>query len=130
MPKDRTDSAMTDYPPPFPALATTVRENASASSVIGLNPNTTLIEVTAVTTAAAIRWSNQSNLSASSSVITAVGGAFDNFIPSGQTRRFVVPRSSQAIPNTSVVGLNIQEGLYTGVATKSTVIGSVMVTEY
>lgn len=121
---------MTDYPPPFPALATTVIENATVSSVTALNPNTTVIEITARTTDAAIRWSNQTNLAASSSVITTVGGAFDNYIVAGVTRRFVVPRSAQAIPNTSVVGLNIQEGLYTGVAIKSTVIGSVLLTQY
>lgn len=131
LPKDRSDATMTDYPPAFPALATNVIENHTVSSVTALNPNTTIIEITAITTAAAIKWSNQSNLAASSSVFTAVGVAnFDAFIPSGQTRRFVVPRSSQAQAPGSVVGLNVQEGLYTGIAMKSTVVGSVLLTQY
>ena len=129
--KDRGDQPMTDYPPPFPAIQTTVIENATTSSVTALNPNTTVIEVTAVTAPAAIRWSNQSNLSATSSVITTAGtAAFDNFLPVGVTRKFVVPRSAQAQQQGSVVGLNVQEGLYSGVAMKSVTIGSVLLTQY
>ncbi len=116
---------------PFVALATTTTENATVSSVTGFNPNTTVIEVAAITTAAAIKWSNQSNLSATSSVITAVGVAnYDNIIPVNTVRKFVVPRSAQALSPQSVVGLNIQEGLYTGVALKSMGVGSVLLTQY
>lgn len=137
LPSDRTDTPLQEFAVPFPALATLHRENATTSSVTNLNANTTSIEVTAATLGAAIRWVMQSNDTATSSVITAAGtAAFDNFIPAGVTRRFVVPRNSAAIPNysgiqnPSVVGLNTSEGLYNGVATKSVGVGSVLVTQY
>lgn len=130
--KDRTDAPMQEYALPFPALATTNRENAAASSVTSLNANCTAVEVAAVGGNAAIRWSMAT---ATTSVITIAGTAnFDNYIPSGTLRRFVVPRQAQAIPNysginsPSVVGLNLQEGLYTGIATIGA--ASVLVTQY
>lgn len=128
LPQDQNNAPMNGVSTPFPAGANTYRDNASTSSVIGLGANTTLIEVTATGTAA-IRWSNQSNLTATSSVITTAGSsAFDNVIPANTTRTFVVPRATQGI--SSVVGRNAQEGLYSGVATKTFGIASVIVTEY
>jgi hypothetical protein len=129
--KDRTGETIVGVSVPFPAITTTAVENGATSSVTALNANTTVVEVAAVGAGAAIRWSNQTNLTATSSVFTAAGtAAFDNFIPSGQVRLFVVPRSAQAIGPSSVVGLNIQEGLYSGVAIKSAGVGSVLLTQY
>lgn len=130
--KDRADNDLQEFAVPFPALVTTARDNAAASSVTSLNANCTMIEVAAVGGSAAIRWSSAS---ATTSVISAAGTAnFDNAIPSNTVRRFVVPRESQAIPNysginsPSVVGLNVAEGLYTGVATIG--VASVLLTQY
>lgn len=129
--------ALLDLPPNYQALATTARDNATVSSVTVLNSNTTTVEVAATTAPAAIRWSMATNTAASSSVITAAGtAAFDHYIPAGTVRRFVVPRNSQALPNynangsPSVVGRNTAEGLFSGIATKSAGVGSVLVTEF
>lgn len=122
---------MTNHPPNYVALQSMASENNTVSSVTLLNANCTAIEVLAQGAPAAIRWSNGNNTTASSSVITAAGiAAYDNVIPSGQLVRFVVPRSAQALAPTSVVGLNIQEQLFSGVATKSMGIGSVLVSQY
>lgn len=128
--RDRVDGMMVNQPPPFVALSATTIENNTVSSVTLLNANCTAIEVTAIGVGAAIKWSNATNTTATSSVITAAGTAnFDNVIPSGTVLRFVVPRSTAALAPTSVVGLNIQEGLFSGVATKSMGVGSVLLTQ-
>lgn len=130
LPQDRNNAVMTGVSTPFPAIATVVSENATTSSVSTLNTNTTLVEVAAVGTGAGIRWaSNQAT-----SVIVAAGTAnFDNFIPAGMVRTFVVPRFAQATGASSIggiAGLNTSEGLYSGIAYKSAGIGSVLVTQY
>ena len=43
--RDTSGEPMHTHPAPFPALATYQRENAVASSVISLTPNTTLVEI-------------------------------------------------------------------------------------
>lgn len=137
LPQDENNAVMTGVSTPFQALATLHSENAVTSSVTALNANCTVIEVATDNGPAAIRWSNQTNLTATSSVITAAAtAAFDNVIPENTVRTFVVPRSSQALPNysgiqnPSVVGRNTAEGLFSGVAVKSFGISSVMVTQY
>lgn len=115
------------YPTHIPTstLGSVNRENAAASSVTTLTDNTSIIEVTAVTTAAAIRWA----INQATSVVTAATGAnFDNIIPVNTTRTFVVPRRAAAIP--SIVGVNIKEGLFNNVATISTGTGSVLIAQY
>lgn len=133
IPFDRNGIPLVDYPPAASAIGTTVRENASASSVTSLTANTTAIEVGAIGTGAAIRWA----VNQATSVITAAGTAnFDNFVPVNTVRKFVVPRRVQAIPNyqnagaPSIVGLNTAEGLFANIATISAGIGSVLLTEY
>lgn len=127
--KDRTDEIYVGVALPFPALAALSVENNVTSSVTSLNPNTTVIEVATSGAAAAIKWAaNQAT-----SVVTAVGAnGFDLIIPAGQVRQIVVPRNTQALSSgySSIVGLNIQEGLYNAVAIKSTQIGSVLLTQY
>lgn len=133
LPRDRAEQVMTGIAVPFPALVAGNIENAIVSSVTAFNTNTTVIEIAAITAPVAIKWTN----SQATSVITATGTSnFDNIIPAGVVRQFVVPRSSQAIPNysgiqnPSVVGLNTAEGLYSAVAIKGTAIGSVLLTQY
>jgi len=137
LPVDRNFVPMQAYPPAASSLGTTARDNASTSSVTVLSANTTTIEVAAVTTGAVVKWVADPTLNASSSVISAAGTAnFDHFVQAGTVRQFVVPRLTQAIPNTnavgspSVVGLNTAEGLFANLATKSVGVGSVLLTEY
>lgn len=126
LPVDRSGNTMLNSPPPYLALATLHRDNASTSSVTSFNGNTTVVEVSAVTTGAGIRWATNQ----ATSVITAAGTAnFDNFVIAGSTRLLVIPRRVQG-DSSSVVGLNTQEGLYANIATISVGIGSVLLTQY
>ena len=125
LPIDREGTKMLSSPSDALALATLARDNASASSVTSFNDNTTVVEVTAVGTGAAIKWAaNQAT-----SVVTAAGTAnFDNYVAVDTTRLLVIPR--QSIGTSSIVGLNIQAGLYNAVATKSSGVGSVLLNQY
>lgn len=126
---DKFGTHLYNSPPNVPARANTVRENASTSSVTAVGADTTAIEVAAVGAGAAIRWSMQSNLTATSSVITAAGtAAYDNIIPAGTKQLFVIPRQAAGVP--SIVGANALNGLYNGVATKSLGVGSVLLAEF
>lgn len=131
LPKDKTDNVMQEFAVPFPAIITRVSENATTSSIMNVSSITTTIEVAAITTAAAIKWVLQSNTTATSSVITIAGTAnFDNVVPAGTVRRFVIPRATASLSMGSVSGINVQEGLYNAVAVKSMGVGSVLLTEY
>lgn len=133
LPRDRNDGYMTNSLPPFVALQATVRETGATSSVTALNSNTTAVLVTAQGGGAAIKWgTNQAT-----SVFASVGGmSYDATLAANESRLFVVPRFSQALPNQSgiqspsMVGLNTSEGLYSGIATRSLGVGSVLLTEY
>lgn len=133
LPHDKDDTPMVNSTPPFTAIQVNVRESGAASSVWALNANTTAVLVTAVTGAAAIRWAGNQ----ATSVFASVGGmAYDSTLAPNESRLFVVPRSVMGIPNQSgiqnpsMVGLNLSEGLYPGIATRSLGVGSVLLTEY
>ncbi len=112
----------------IPAIVSTVSENATASSVITLNDNTTDLEVGAVGASAFVKWISRTDTTAS--VISAAGTAnYDVFVPSGTVRRLVIPRETIGA-GASVVGANIQNGLYNRVAYKTGGIGSVLTTQY
>lgn len=115
--------------PPSPAISLQSRnaENATASSVITLNDNTTLMEIAAVGAPAAIRWVATTDTQAS--VVTVIGTAnYDHIIPSGTYRKFVVPQ--EVIGTSSIVGLNKQSGLYNRIAYKTIGVGSILSAEY
>lgn len=131
--KDQTDAKFSGIAVPFVALAATSVENGSASSVTSLNPNTTVVEIAAITSPVGIKWTT----SQATSVVTAVAGAnFDNIVPTGTVRQFVVPRNTQAglyynaNQSPSIVGLNVREGLYSAIAMKGVSVGSVLLTQY
>lgn len=112
---------------PLKGIATVVSENATVSSVITLNDNTTDLEVAAVTAPAFIRWIARSDTQGS--VISAAGTAnYDNIIPAGTVRKFVVP--VEQLGTSSLVGANIANGLYNRLAYKSGGIGSVLSVQY
>ena len=132
LPFDKKTVPLQNYPAATSTLGSIYRDNASASSVTSLHENTTVIEVTAEGGAAGIRWA----INQATSILTDAGVSdFDNVIADGETRRFVVPRNTQAIPNysgidnPSVVGLNVAEGLFSNVATVSFGAGSVLLSQ-
>lgn len=128
IPKDIGGNALTESPAPVKAQAQYYRDNGVASSVITLTDNTTQIEVgTSGGGGALLRWVPITETAAApaGSVITT---NFDHFIAPNEVRTFAVPRETNTI--SSIVGANIQNGLYRRVAIKNVVIGSVLTTEY
>lgn len=126
LPRDSGGAGMQEFPTPFKAIVTRVRETALVSSVITLDDNTSTIEIAATNGPAFIRWIATGDTAGS--VISAAGTAnFDNAIAKDTVRRFAVP-IEKFVAQTSVVGLNKQYGLYNRVA----IIGlaSVASTEY
>lgn len=132
LPRDKDGAAMSQYPAPALALARNAAENATASSVISVTDNTTALEITAMTTAAVLRWvpvTETAAVSPFASVISAVSGAnYDHVIPVSTMRRFVIPQ--EVAGTASVVGANVQNGLYRRYAIKSIGVGSVLTAEY
>ena len=126
-PRGKDNNQKVGYPPANIALATSDDENASTSSVLAFTHNTTEVEVSAVGQGIAGRWAaNQAT-----SVVTATGSAnFDFVVPSGETRRYVVPRETSG-SYASVQGVNRAEGLYTAIAFKTLAgNGSVLTIEF
>lgn len=133
LPTDQTGNAMQEFATPFKANARYSSFNATVSSVITLNDNTTEVEVSAVGQSVAIRWvpaTETASVSPFASVITAVSGAnFDNVVPANYYRRFVVPQEGQGVA--SIVGAGVQAGLYRRMAVISgAAVSSVMVSEF
>lgn len=128
IPNDKAGNPLTENQVPYKALVSIVSENATASSVITLNDNTTDLEIVAVGSPVFISWVSRSDTNAS--VVSSVGGQanFDNVIPAGTVRKFVVPIERQVAA--SIVGANIANGLYNRIAYKSGGIGSVLTTQY
>jgi len=119
LPIDKNNTPMQEYPAPYPALATYQRENAVASSVISLTPNTTSIEVGAFGgQGIVIRWvpvTETASVAPRASVVASgLGANFDHFIPQSQYRRFVVPKETMGQMAGGQVGS--VNGLYQRVA--------------
>lgn len=135
LPRDVGQQAMQNYATHASVKAIYASENSTASSVITLTEDTTVIEIAAigaVPTGAVMRWvSSVVAFGAASSVISAAGTAnFDHAIPGNTVLKFAVPIEFQATNPQSVQGANRLNGLYRRVAIKSTGIGSVLLTEY
>src|SRR3990167_1476730 len=122
IPIDKGGVPVDGLPAPLTAKAI-YKATAVASSVITLTDNTTVLEVGAKVGGTnsggiVIKWIRTTDTVASviSSTIVAPSSVanFDHLIPSGQIRRFVVPKETGGV--NSVVGINIQEGLYNRVA--------------
>lgn len=107
-------------------------ENASASSVITLTPDTVQVEIAAVGGPAVMRWVKVTDAAtAATSVISAAGTAnIDHVIPTGTVLKVAVPIEVLYQAPSSMVGANIQNGLYRRVAYKSIGVASVLLTEY
>lgn len=103
-------------------------ETSSASSVITLTDNTSILEIEASGAPAVVRWIATSDTQAS--VVSAPGATanFDAIVAANTVRKFVVPIETQG--TSSIVGINKQAGLYNRVAIKSTGSGSILAVEY
>lgn len=117
-----------DASPVGPAKKQYLSENGTASSVITLTDNTTVVEVGAVGVPVYVKWIARSDTTAS--VIAAAGSTanFDDYIPANTTRIFPIP--IETIGTSSIVGANIQHGLYNRIAWKSAGVGSVIGVEF
>lgn len=124
---DSNGAPLFEAPLPLKAIVTTASDNAVASSVITLNDNTTNLEISAVGSPAFVRWVARTDTAGS--VISAAGTAnFDNVVPAGTVRKFLVP--IETIGTSSIVGANIANGLYNRVAYKTAAAGSILTTQY
>lgn len=126
---DKNGNPLDSQPLPLKAITTVVSENATVSSVITLNDNTTDIEISGVGAPVVIRWVPRTDTQAS--VLNAAGTAnYDSMIAANGIRRFIVP--IETIGTSSLVGANIANGLYNRIAWKSigSVTGSILSTQY
>lgn len=133
IPTDREGHDMDTYPSPFKANARYGTNNATASSVITLNDNTTVIEIAAISQPVAVRWipaTESASVSPFASVITTGTTAnFDHMVASNGIRRFVVPVETQGV--NSIVGIGVQAGTFRRVAVMSAAgVSSIMVSEF
>lgn len=128
LPKDKGGADMQDFVIHASIKATYGAENGSASSVITVTPDTTAIEIAALTTGAVMRWVRSADTQGS--VISAVGGNFAHVIPPNTVRKFALPIETMYQAPSSMVGANIINGLYRRIAIKSIGVGSVLLTEY
>src|SRR3990167_9028045 len=130
LPRDKGQQAMQDFPAAASLLAVYASENASASSVISVTHDTTIVEIAAVGGPAVMRFvSSVVAFGAATSVISAAGTAnFDHVIPTATVRRFALPIERFDTNPTSVQGANRMNGLYNRVAIKSIGVASVLLT--
>lgn len=116
---DTGGTGMVNSPPPYPAQARRIVDNAVASSVMNISPTTTIIEVGAHGgTGAVIRWVPLTETAAAagakaSVVSSGLGANFDHYIPNQAVRTFIVPRETQGTAAGQVGSVN---GLYQRVA--------------
>jgi hypothetical protein len=133
IPTDQGQHALQEYPSPIKAKARYSRDVGTASSVITLTEDTTVIEVSGADQGAVLRWVPRTETTTApfASVINANGSTanFDHIIPGTTYRRFVVPIEVQGNPQ-SIQGANRLNGLYQRVAIKSLGTSSVIAIEY
>ena len=119
---------LTDYATHASVKAVYASENGATSSVITLTPDTTTVEIATLGTGAVMRWVRVAETAAS--VVSAAGGNLAHVIPANTVRKFAVPVEVMYQAPSSMVGANIQNGLYRRVAFKTIGIASVFLTEY
>ena len=127
-PKGKDEMPKVGYVPAKVALESNNNENINVSSVLAFTHDTTEIEVAAVGQGVAGRWAaNQAT-----SVVTATGAGanFDFIVPSGEARRYVIPRETSG-SYASAMGVNRAEGLFQAIAYKTLAgNGSVLTAEF
>lgn len=133
LPSDKNGSKMQEYYPAYKSLTRYGTNNATISSVITLTDNTTVVEIAANGSPVAVRWipsTETASVSPFASIITTGASAnFDHIVAKDTVKQFVVPQESQGI--SSIVGINVQSGLYKRVAFMSgAAVSSIMVSEF
>jgi hypothetical protein len=109
LPRAADGVELQNFSAPFPAVAR-YRADTTASSVVTLTDNTTTLEVGASGgSGVLIRWVASTDTQAS-----VTGSNYDNFVPANMVRRFAVPQEKAGV--SSIVGANVQNGLYKRVA--------------
>lgn len=115
-------------PPPFTSYQSQ-SGNPSASSILTLTQNTTVLQVMSI-------GGNSGNAGiigkwAGNAAVSVTGSNFDFMVNSGQVSTFVVPQSVMG-NSASIQGANTQNGLYPLVALKwaTAQASSVLTTEY
>lgn len=98
--RDVNGNEIQGHPAPYPALASYERDNSVVSSVISLNPNTTIIEVGAYGGGGlAIRWVPLTETAAqtpfASVIASGLTANFTHTIPVNTIRRFIIPKETQ-----------------------------------
>lgn len=127
IPVDKLGNPLTENQVQVKANTTIVSENATVSSVVTLNDNTTDLEIASTGVPVFIKWISRTDTTAS--VISAAGTAnYDHVIPPNWIRKFTVP--VEQLGTSSLVGANIGNGLYNRVAWKTGGIGSILATQY
>lgn len=123
-------------PPAVKAIVSRMSENATVSSMVGLSQNTTAIEISTQSAPVVFKWvanADAQNSVAATSVIAVAGTTanYDHVIPANTMRRFVVPiEVNNPQGNGSLVGANIENGLFRWFAWKTQGAGSVLSNEY
>lgn len=136
LPMDKGGSSLQEFPAPTIAKEQFIADNAVASSVISLHPDTSSLEVAALGgQGAVIRWVPTTETAAAagskaSVVASGLGANFDHYIPAGVVRRFAVPRETQG--NSGPAQIGSMFGLYQRVAriNAGTTASSVLVVEF
>lgn len=127
LPRDKNGNAMQGVPPAFTALQRFSSENATTSSVVTLNDNTTFVEVLSLGVGAALRWVASTDTQAS--VVSAAATAnYDVLLSPNSVKRLAIPQEKVGV--SSIVGLGVQAGLYRRMAWKTFGVGSIMSAEY
>lgn len=124
LPTDKANNVLQEFPAPVLSRARFIDENAVASSVISLHPNTTSLEVSAFGgQGAVIRWVPTTETAAAagakaSVVSSGLGANFDHYIPTGTVRRFAVPQETGGVGPNGLAGSQLGSvyGLYQRVA--------------
>ena len=127
-PIDRYGNVLQGTVPATTAIATNVN-GAKVSSIIALNGNTTMVEVTATGTGGAvIKWiGSVIGTNPHPSVTTA---NFDAAVSENTTQRFVVPQSIMGMSTGSVIGgYGKMSGCYTLLGTLALSTANILVVE-
>lgn len=120
---DRNGAPIQNGSPDGVALVARYSDNGAVSSVITMNDNTTLLEVSATGTPAIVRWVPSTDTAAS-----VISTNYDVIVPPNTLRKLPVPHETTG--TSSIVGLGVQAGLYRRYAWKNIGAGSVMSNEY
>lgn len=134
LPIDESMNPLQGVASPVPTIKTWTVENGVTSSVISLNPNTTKLEVGAFGgQGVAIKWIPITDTTSASVVSSGLGLAnFDNWVPAGTYRTFVVPKETQGTPIVGGAQKGSIFGLYQRVAwiNKGATASSIIANEY